>query len=278
MFSLHKNNNNAPICKIIGGKYDGEIVYMNNNFKENQNDNDNLYRDFNGLTLKNAKFELIIEPPTNQRTVIVSYGPSGAGKTYFLGNILDNIVKDKHKWNYNNILFFSKKLLEQENSFNNKIKKEMKQIDLNSDELLLNPLDLNNEQDKDLVKNSIVIFDDINTLSTASSQKKQLRKNILEFRDDLLEVSRYLKTTILLTEHISTNGQESKTILNESNIIVLFLGSGTGSYDRLLRHYLGLKTQQINKLLNMSSRYVIIIKRVPYVYITETEMGLLKNL
>lgn len=275
-FTLNNNKKSKPIAKIKSGKYAGYIVYLLNE-KDDNDDDDKIFSDFKSLTLKDGKFELIIEPPTEQRTVLTCFGQSGSGKTYLINDLIEQIIKNSD-FHVNNYILFCKKPMELEKSFSDLTKKKLKQINLENENLVLNPLDLKNKEDIDMVRNSVIVMDDINTLSRADKFKKQLRENILSFRDDLLEVSRSYKTTILLTEHLSCNANSTKTILNESNVVVVYLGSGVGSYYRLLNFYLGLTKKQIDYLMKLPTRYIMFIRKIPMIYLTENMIGFISDI
>lgn len=280
--TINKLDGAVPVAIIKGGKYNGHTVYYYKDVDE-KDDKNKIYRDFKQLKLSGgATFSLALPRIDNQRYVISCFAPSGLGKTTFLANVLNYLVENKeYTKDLNNVILFSKKNYEDENAFSNKLKKIIKQVNLDSNLLITEPLDLKEEKYKKEYKDSVVVFDDINTLSTADKRKKQIRNNIMEFRDDLLEVGRYLNSTILLTEHIATAGNDTRIILNETNIFVLFTSMGAGVYDRLLRKYLGFRQKQIDNLYQnifIDSRYIIFIKIMPYIYMTEHTIGFVKDI
>jgi len=282
MFNL--NGIGTPVFNIVGGKYNKQTVYVSNERNTNEtvdgNNDISLYRDFKALKLSEGHFEINLNIQKNQRLVISLYGMSGSGKTYMLNEIIENMIKS---WgsNINKILFFSKKYIEDEKSISDKVKKKKNfhQIKLD-DTMILDAYDLSNDSDKEEFKNSITIFDDINTLSVRDKRNKQIRDNVLEIRDDLLEVSRYLNTTVLCTEHLLTSGVQNRALINESSHLILFTNNGMGMFQRYFSNYLGMTQKSIRALNDIckNSRYVIIRKAVPTIYCTETEIGFIKNL
>lgn len=280
MYSLNINNIGTPAFNIEGGKYNGKTVCISD--KNEEDENDLLYRDFQALTLTDGKFAISLDVEKGQRLVITLFGMSGSGKTYYLNDILKKMI---NSWgtSINNILFFSKKNIEDEDSISNNIKhnKKFHQINLLDETMIVKPYDLMNDEDKREFQDSIVIFDDISTLSSRDKLHKKIKENVVEIQHDLLEVSRYLNTTILITEHSSCSGTlSSKTLVNESTHYVLFPQNGMGVYFRLLNHYLGLNKKQIDKLKDMcsDSRTLVIRKSVPSMYMTEKRIGFLKDI
>ena len=88
MFSFEdKDNKKETIAKIIGGKNNNKIVYLNkyeptSEIKEDENN-------FNQLQLTDGKFQVI--PNIKKERDIVSYfGPSGVGKSYSINQFVIN--------------------------------------------------------------------------------------------------------------------------------------------------------------------------------------------
>lgn len=280
VFTLNEYPGARPIARIQGGTYDGTVVYV---MLETAITDNSLhkFRDFRGLSLTNgATLHLILPKVADQRYVVSAFGASGLGKTTMINRLLSAFYQENKK-DINKIILFSKKNKEDEKSFSADLKKNMLQVDLDSDYLVTHPLDTKDESIKKEYKNSIAIFDDVNTLSDLNKRTKAIRNNVLSFRSDLLEVSRYLGTNVFITEHLATAGPLTKTILNESNLFILFISLGYGSYERFLTHYLNMKKKQIEKLFNdiaKHSRYIIFLKSIPFIYLTENALGFVREI
>ena len=67
---------------------------------------------------------------------------------------------------------------------------------------------------------SIMLLDDVDTIENSG-----IRKAIKSFQNNMLECSRHYNTHLVITQHHLMNGWQSKTTLNEANIIVLFMNN-----------------------------------------------------
>jgi hypothetical protein len=212
-FTYKKTNN--PICKIS----DGDVIYY---------DEKQTKGNFLNLILNNNKFEPF---PTftikdeDRRDIILAIAPQGAGKSYFIKSYLKNYRKIIN----NTDVYLLSKI---------KDDKTFKELDY------LQVVNIENKLDEtlsynDFEKRDIVIFDDVDALAN-----KDILKSIVKFRSDVLENGRHQDLTILLTLH-NLKGQQSISMLFESNIIVIYLSSGT-NYNYILSTYVGLNKKQID--------------------------------
>lgn len=111
----------------------------------------------------------------------------------------------------------------------------------------------------EVFKNSICVFDDIDSI-----QNKQLYKIIQNLRDSLLRRGRHEDISTLITSHLLTNYKDTRIILNECNSITIFCRSGsTYGIKYLLKKYIGLDKNGIQKVLNLPSRWITIYKNHP---------------
>lgn len=112
---------------------------------------------------------------------------------------------------------------------------------------------------------SIVLFDDIDSI-----QNKKVYQMVQGLRDSLLRRGRHEDISVLVTSHLLTNYKDTRIILNECNSITLFCRSGsTYGIKYLLKRYIGLDKKQIQKVLNLPSRWVTIYKNYPSYIIYE---------
>jgi DNA helicase HerA-like ATPase len=107
----------------------------------------------------------------------------------------------------------------------------------------------------DEVTNSIMLIDDVDTIENAA-----IRKAIRSFVNNMLEVSRHYKTNLIITSHHIQNYQQTRTQLNESNIVVLFMKSNARAIKNYLKTYENFNEDQINRFLNLNSRWAMIYK------------------
>lgn len=172
-------------------------------------------------------------------------GPSGSGKSYFISKFLSEYKKI------------------------NPVSKIYLISDVDEDEVLdkLNVIriDINSLVDgsdpikPDDLRDSIVIFDDIDSI-----RDKEISKEVCSLRDSLLRRGRHENINVIVTYHLLTNYKDTRIILNEVHSITIFPRSGsTYGITRLLKYYVGLDKNQIQKIFSLPTRSVTIYKHYP---------------
>jgi hypothetical protein len=78
-----------------------------------------------------------------------------------------------------------------------------------------------------------------------------------------------------VTNHLPTNGKETRRILNEAHTVTYFPHSAGGKVKYLLEEYVGLDRKQIAYLKKQNSRACTVYKNYPQCYMLEHEVGLL---
>lgn len=253
--SFNLNKNGRPICIIIGGRYDGEIVYYSDDEVDLKS---GKYINFTHLKIDDGK--LSPYPNTSgDRDVLSALGPAGSGKSY----IIQAFVKQYQKVYPKNEQYCIS-IKDDDKTF--KDLKKLTRLKLD-DKWSQNPLEY-----KDFGTNTLLIFDDTDTI-----RNKDIKNSIDELKNQVMECGRDQHQTILITSHLATKGRETKTLLNESNIIVFYLSSGA-SYKTLLDSYLGLTSKQIQKLKGLQTRWIAVLRSFPMIVYTEFEVFFLKDL
>jgi hypothetical protein len=186
-----------------------------------------------------------------ERDVLYVAGQSGSGKSYYTLQF----AKEYHKMFPKNDIYLFSTL-----SGDSTLDKVdfIKKIKL-SDEFL------NTEFTHEDFSDSLVIMDDVDTISN-----NVIKKKVFQILNMLLETGRHSKTSIIYTSHLACKGHESKTILNEAHSVTVFcktMGSKTLKY--LLDNYFGLSKQEIDKLKVIPSRFITIMKTYPTIAISE---------
>jgi DNA helicase HerA-like ATPase len=184
-------------------------------------------------------------PNANGRSILYVTGASGSGKSYYTKNWTNEYIKMFPK---NPIYVFS--ALKEDPSLDS-IKK-LKRINLDA-KFLETDLTL------DDLKNSLLIFDDVDVISN-----KAIKNKITTILDTLLQTGRHSGTSVVYTTHTATNGQATKQILNECHSVTIFpAGNGGRSLKYLLEGYYGLDKKEISRIKKLPSRYVTIVKGCP---------------
>ena len=201
-------------------------------------------------------FQLIPNPET-ERSVLMICGASGSGKSYFAKNYINEYKKIYPK---NKIYVFSN--LSSDPSIDTI--KNLQRVNVKDPEFLDDEIEL------DDIKNSLVLFDDVECISS-----KPIKNKINAIADMCLEVGRHSRTTVLFLVHTACNGASTKKILNECHSITLFLKTlGGKALHYLLSSYLSLDGGQIKKLKRMKKfgRALTITKTYPQVALTDKKV------
>jgi hypothetical protein len=235
-----------PLCKIVGGKYDKNIVSVSD--KTPTDDEEPLaVQQFKGLKIpNNSVFQLIPNPKTEREILYIS-GCSG-------------LEQYKKSFKDNDIYLFSS--LPHDESIDS-VKPKRIRID---DSLVSDPLPIES------FENSCVIFDDIDVISN-----KAIRNAVYALLNKVLEIGRHLRITCICTMHLPTNGNDTRRILNESHYVIYFPHSAGGKIRYMLETYVGVDKPLMNKFRRMNTRAVCIAKNYPMMYITEHEVALLND-
>lgn len=181
----------------------------------------------------------------DQRENIFISGPEGAGKSTWAANYISTYKKMQPK---NKFYLFSGKDVDKSLDH-----LKPKRVKLN-EKLVENPIQVD-----EFPKFSIVLFDDIETLSD-----KKVQEEVEKLRDALLERGRSRYIYVLSITHNPTNFKKTKASLMEASSIVLFPRGGDGYHmKRVLLTYCGLSPHDVERVNKMSSRWVQCYKRYP---------------
>jgi adenylate kinase family enzyme len=207
-----------------------------------------LYNDFmektkNKKELKLKDISLIpIFDPEEERKIFYICGMSGCGKSTFASDLIENYNKVFPK---NKIYFFSNKksdpVIDKHKNINRMLLNE---------ELIEDPIELEE------IRDSLVIFDDIEYCTN-----KKISEELDRLRDIILQQGRSFHISFGYISHLINNYKQTKVILNECHCVVLFpKNTTTYSLKYLLEKYYGFNKEDVNKLKFLPSRWVIIYK------------------
>jgi len=237
-----------PFAKIDAGTKKDTIISI---------DDGEVDGGFNKIHLNDGKFQQIPNT-TQERDILYITGPSGSGKSFYASQYIRN-YKKTHK---DHPVYIFSPVAEDKKLDDLKVKRVKIDDTLISDPIM--PSDL---------KNSLVIFDDIDCIT-----QKALRDSLYGLLNQILEVGRHTKTSCIITNHLPTNGKETRRMLNECHSITYFPASGSKrQLNNLLEGYIGMDTKDIKKAKNLGSRWVTIFKNYPQFVMTEKDCYLLNN-
>jgi hypothetical protein len=173
---------------------------------------------------------------------ILICGQSGSGKSTWIKGFILNFLMLRPDYS---VYMISK--LTHDESIDPYIE-NLKRIKIDSDIL---EFDLD-ENLTDFTK-SIVIFDDIDTISDMKIYKK-----IKQLQASLIEVGRHNNIHTLSVSHQLMNGTHTKALILESTAVVIFLGSAKYQQQRYYKQYEGFSKELIKIINESRSRYLII--------------------
>jgi len=295
MLSFNAYDNGKPIAIIKGGKYHNKILYLNKKTNESGRIEGNPFDNVDGKFLEMIQKRLsggqlrevknilkyggvakddvvhkvvskikkegdkksltefkihdngILQPLPNFKKTERAYiaGPTESGKSYFAKKYLAQLVKVHPN---KAIYLFS----DVKNDPELDVLPNIVRINLD-EEFLEDP------PNPELYRNGIALFDDIDSI-----QNPKIYRAVQNLRDSLLRRGRHENITTLITSHLMTNYKDTRIILNEANSIVFFPRAGaTEAIRYTLKKYAGMSNDDLNKALDLPSRWVMVYKSYP---------------
>ena len=254
---LNLNIIGRPLAKIVGGKYNGQIVSVTDQIGDPEADDKGLMKEFKQLKVPRESHLQHIPDSTRERDILYITGASGSGKSFYTRKYLEEYKKN---FKNNSIYLFS--ALPEDSSID-PLKPKRIRIDAS---LYEDPIPIEEFAD------SCVIFDDVDCISD-----KKIKEAIYAIMNKMLEISRHFSTSCIVTNHLPTDGRATRRILNEAQAVVCFPHSAGNKIRYLLENYVGVDKKQITKFKRMNTRAVTIYKNYPQVYMTQHEIGLLND-
>jgi len=235
------------LAKIDGGKFNNKIVSITDK------ESDEVSKNFSNIHIPDdGKFQQIPDPEI-ERQIIYVFGPSGSGKSYYSKQYIKEWKKQKKS---DKVYLFSS--LEDDKSLD-----DIKPKRINIDKKLVNdPIDT------EMFKNSMVIFDDIDVI-----RDKEIKEAVYDILNSILEIGRHFNIDCILTNHLPSNGKDTRRILNECHSITYFPHSGAGRQQKyFLENYAGLDIKEMKKIKKMNTRWATIFKTYPMCVMTEKDL------
>jgi len=260
LFKNGRNNlSQKEINKIMRAIESGQEMYLEDELYEHYNKSKNIIASKNKKELKltNGYFQVLPAIIDNQRDAVLISGPSGVGKSTWASEyaqMYNKLFPD------NQVFIFSKK--DSDPIFDRF--DFITRITLDEEFIKDEPLDT-----KDLQK-SLCIFDDIENIPN-----KAIKDAVYKLKDNLLETGRDKEIFLCITSHLSMNYKITRKDINECSSYVFFKNGNSYHTRRYLKDYVGLGPKDIEKLMSIPSRWVMINKNYPMYAISETECMLL---
>lgn len=238
--SLNFIEDGDPIAYIIGGKRNGEILYLARDKQPEEG--------FNQINIKSSYLYPIVNP--NRREVYYVAGPSGSGKSTYVRKLAETyqqIFPD------GNIYIFCRTNVEDDPAYRDL---GAQQVDIS--DLHVNPVDI----EHDIEKGSFVIFDDTSTIND-----KKIKESVIKLQIDIMEVGRKLGLYIAITNHLVNPNERSlgRIIMNEMTSFTFFPRSGFYQASYCLKNYFGMRKKDIDAIMLLPTRWVTLIKNYPMV-------------
>jgi len=200
----------------------------------------------------------IIPNRDKERSVWYISGQSGSGKSYYM----NKLIQEYHSmYPKNSIYLFS--LLKTDPSIT---LKSIKRVELNEKFV---QMDLTLDDFKD----SLVIYDDVDTITQSIIKAKLMR-----ILDQILQCGRHKRISLINISHLACNNKDTRLILSEANYLTIFPRSmGSRAIRYLLSEYFGLSKQQVAKIKKLDSRFITLCRTYPMVILYDTGAYLLSN-
>jgi adenosyl cobinamide kinase/adenosyl cobinamide phosphate guanylyltransferase len=221
--------------------------------------------DFTGVNKKYQAFQLPPEStfelcpnPKTERQIIYITGASGSGKSYYANKFME---KYKKMYPNNPIIIFSA-IHDEDDS----IKVEMNRIRID-ESLVDDPIKVEELAD------TLCIFDDVDSISN-----KAIKTAVWNIMNECLQTGRHYRVSMIVTNHLSTAGHQTRIILNESHVIVVFPKSGSSrGIKYLLGNYCGLAKGDLEQVFREKTRAFTIFRNYPMIAMSEKKIWLLSN-
>lgn len=208
---------------------------------------DNIRDQMNNDMKKDIKIkgnhEFIHIPQKQLRCIYYIAGPSGCGKSTMSSKLIKNLLKkNKDK----RAFLFSVK---DEDAVLDKID-QLKRVELD-EEILEEPIEL------DELRNSIAVFDDADVF-----RDKRMSKEVNYLKDLICQVGRSYDIDAIITAHELTNYKKTKVLFDELHVMIIFpADTNYHSLRYVLREYFGMTRDQIRRLMQLPTDYVMVVKK-----------------
>jgi hypothetical protein len=211
---------------------------------------------FDSIVAKGDNIVSHIPDKETERSILYVTAPSGSGKSYYTREYISEYHRMYPK---RPIIVFS--ALDSCETLDKL--KYLKRININKPDFLSIPLSAED------FKESLVIMDDVDSITD-----KNIKKKVYSILTSINNTGRHFKVSLIFTSHVACSGNETKSILNESHSLTVFVKNMGGKMSKyLLENYLGLDKEEIKRIKNVKdSRYITIVKSYPMVFFSNKEV------
>ena len=226
------NSDELPVGIIKGGRRNGQYVVVSQE------------RGRKEVDLDDSDSECEIEPMMSKdlQTLYVS-GPRRCGKSTIIGKILTNTQAP--------VYCFSASTGDK--TIENVIGKRFKRVDCET--LVDDPIT------SDQFENHVALFDDID-----SFDDKEVNKAVIDLHDNLLKCGRHrckLLGVIRTNHAFFEAGKTKQSILHCDAVIAFPHSGGKGALIQFLLRHMHLNKKQIDKILDINSRWILLYRNSP---------------
>jgi hypothetical protein len=244
-FNLEKVG--KTLSKIEGGKFNNKVISIT------PDDEAEVTKNLTHIHIPDTGIFQQIPDPEVERQILYIFGASGSGKSTYARKYIEEWKKMKKS---NKVYLFS--ALKDDDSLDEIKPKRI----LINDKLVEEPID------PEMFQDALVIFDDIDVIKDRAQKEA-----VYTVLNGILETGRHFNTYCISTNHLPSNGADTRRILNECHTITYFPHSGAGSQQRrFLENYAGLDIKEIKKIKKLKTRWATIYKTYPMCVMTEKDL------
>jgi hypothetical protein len=202
-----------------------------------------------------------------QPQIIHITGQQGSGKSFFTRQYIKQYIKYKPD---NRIYLFSYK--QSDEAYD-----DLEQTEDNPEGKIIRlkifePKFLTQEIGLDELYDALVIFDDVEQLE---EEHPKIFKKVYSVKSLICSLGRCKQVYVITITHQPLAGNKTKKDNLELTAVVVFPASSKYHSRNLLEKYVGLRKEDIDKILNLKTRWVYVNKSIPRCIITKRRVELL---
>ncbi len=258
-----------PIAKIVNPETgEQRIVYLDNDSKEAEEDLEQLMHKLldEGVApkdilqivsqkgvreIKTKKGETVIVLPSERSERAFIAGRAGMGKS----TLAKMYMIEYEAMNPNNEIFLISR-----HAYDDVYDDVIKGIS----HIVVSPEILDYKMELDDMRDSLVVFDDVDNLQDA-----KISKYVHQLVDDLISNGRKYNIFVLYLGHQLSNYSKTRNITNEANKVFFFPGGSTYHIKEFLIKKIGIDKMKAMKIMNLKSRWVCLSLMMPFHVIHE---------